>query len=146
MEFWLVRFLMLKKLACAAAICALSMSSAHALLLKCKNVADRPISVAVSYLDYDGKTWLVEGWYNLDPGMQANIDLESSNDIFYLYGEFTGGSEVSGGAGSLQLPIQYRTFKYIQGQNFATPDTTVSFVRGVASNGVAEVTFGPISK
>lgn len=121
-------------------------SSANALLLECKNVTDQPISVALSYLDYDGKTWLVEGWYNFPAGVRANIELESSNDIFYIYGEFGNGALVSGGDGSLDLPVHFRTFKNIQGQQYTRPDATVSFVRGVASQGVAQITFGPFTE
>ena len=129
--------------ALTAGILTLS-SSAQALLLECKNAATEPISVAVSYLDYDGKTWMVEGWYSLQAGERANIELDSSNDIFYIYGEFAGGSEVKGGSGSLDLPVYFRTFKYIQGQNSIRPDKVVSFVRGVAANGSAQISFGPI--
>ena len=138
----------MRKIAAAAALAGTMtvMTSAQALVLECKNVADVPISVAVSYLDYDGKTWMVEGWYNLDAGARANIELDSSNDIFYIYGEFKGNHEVSGGNGSLDLPVYYRTFKYVHGQNQARPDASVSFVRGVAANGVAQISFGPISQ
>ncbi len=137
---------MLKKIMAAGALfLGLAVgNSAQALLLECRNVANAPIAVAVSYLDYDGHTWMVEGWYTLGPGERANIDLESSNDIFYIYGEFQGGSEVAGGSGSLELPIYYKTFKYVQGQNILQADKRVSFIRGVAANGVAQITFGPI--
>ncbi|MGN8852651.1 hypothetical protein [Anaerobiospirillum succiniciproducens] len=122
-----------------------AISSANALVLECKNVADVPISVALSYLDYDGKTWMVEGWYNFPAGSRANIELESSNDIFYIFGEFESGDLVSGGPGALNLPVKYRTFKHIQGQQNGQPDAEVSFVRGVASQGVAQITFGPLA-
>lgn len=139
---------MLRKIATAAALFgSLAVAqSANALLLECKNVANVPISVAVSYLDYDGKTWMVEGWYNLDAGARANIELDSSNDIFYIYGEFEGNHKVQGGQGSLDLPVYYRTFKYVHGQAKMKPDETVSFVRGVAADGVAQISFGPIGQ
>ncbi len=134
-----------KSITAALALGVASLSfNAQALVLDCKNVAQVPIAVAVSYLDYDGKTWLVEGWYNFEPGEHAKIDLDSTNNIFYIYGEFQEGSEVSGGNGSLNLPIYYRTFKYVQGQNALQADKNVNFVRGVASNGVAEIAFGPL--
>lgn len=122
-------------------------SIANALTLDCKNVTTEPIAVAVSYLDLDGKTWYVDGWYNLLPNQQANIELDSNNNFFYIYGEFESGIEVKGGEGSLALPIYYKTFKYIQGQQpDQQPDNVVQFVRGVASDGVAKVTFGPIHR
>lgn len=120
-------------------------TKAQALVLNCKNLAHVPIAVAVSYLDYDGKTWFVEGWYNFQPGQQAKIDLDSSNNIFYIYGEFQEGSEVAGGQASLNLPLYYQSFKYVQGQNLAVPDRSADFVRGVASEGIAEISFGPLS-
>lgn len=139
---------MLRKIVTAATLVGSMVvaSSAQALVLECKNVAHVPISVAVSYLDYDGKTWMVEGWYNLESGARANIQLDSSNDIFYIYGEFEGDQRVQGGEGSLDLPVYYRTFKYVHGQANMKADEKVSFVRGVAANGVAEITFGPISQ
>lgn len=120
-------------------------TKAQALLLNCKNLAHVPIAVAVSYLDYDGVTWFVEGWYNFQPGQQASIDLDSSNNIFYIYGEFQEGSEVAGGRASLKLPLYYNSFKYVQGQNIAVPNRSADFVRGVASDGVAEISFGPLN-
>ncbi|MBU3845091.1 MAG: DUF1036 domain-containing protein [Candidatus Anaerobiospirillum pullicola] len=136
---------MLKKIVSVLTVCAAAVSfQVQALTLECKNLANVPIAVAVSYLDYDGKTWLVEGWYNFEPGERANIELDSSNDIFYIFGEFSNGSEVAGGSGSLTLPIYYRTFKYVQGQVSLPPDRSASFVRGVASKGVAQISFGPL--
>lgn len=136
---------MSKKLLAALALGLSTLSlSAQALVLDCKNVAHVPIAVAVSYLDYDGKTWMVEGWYNFEPGEHAKIELDSNNNIFYIYGEFQEGSEVAGGQGALKLPVYYRTFKYVQGQTAIPPDRSVEFVRGVASNGVAEISFGPL--
>lgn len=143
----LMRMFKLTAAGMALALPLLTAGSAQALVLECKNVADAPIAVAVSYLDYDGKSWMVEGWYTLEAGARANIELDSANDIFYIYGEFAGGSEVAGGNGSLQLPVYYRTFKYMQGQPLAgQPDRSAAFVRGVAANGVANITFGPISR
>lgn len=135
---------MFKKLIAGATLALSSIGAANALTLECTNVANVPISVAVSYLDYDGRSWMVEGWYNLEAGARANIELDSANDIFYIYGEFQGGTEVSGGSGSLNLPVYFRTFKYVQGQQNVQPDRVVSFVRGVASNGSAQIAFGPI--
>ena len=51
---------------------------------------------------------------------------------------------MSGGNGSLNLPICYRTVKYVHGQNALQASKNVNFVRGVASNGVAEIAFGPL--
>lgn len=136
---------MRKILSVVALLSSLVMAnSANALVLDCKNAANRPISVAVAYLDYDGKTWMVEGWYNFESGTHAKIELDSANDIFYIYGEFEGDQRVSGGPGSLDLPVYYRTFKYTHGQAKMKADETVSFVRGVATDGVAEITFGPL--
>ena len=139
---------MLRKIAATLALVAsmAAFNSANALVLDCKNVAHVPISIAVSYLDYDGKTWMVEGWYNLDAGAHAKIELDSSNDVFYIYGEFPGNQKVAGGEGALELPVYYRTFKYIYGQQPAKPDETVFFVQGVATNGLSEITLGPLSR
>ena len=125
----------------------LSATSAAALTLECKNVAHVPVSMAVAYLDYDGKSWMVEGWYTLEAGARANINLDSDNNIFYIYGEFQGGQQVSGGSGSLDLPIYYRTFKYVQKPDgVERPDAVVSFSRGYADNGMAVITLGPINQ
>lgn len=135
-----------KFLAAAAMALALLSTSAQALVLDCKNLAHVPLAVAVSYLDLDGRTWLVEGWYNFEPGEHAKIELDSVNNIFYIYGEFRDGNEVAGGAGSLSLPIYYQTFKYVQNQVALPPERVVSFVRGEALNGVAEISFGPLNQ
>lgn len=125
----------------------LSTHGAAALTLDCKNAAHVPVSMAVAYLDYDGKTWLVEGWYTLEAGSRATIELDSDNNIFYIFGEFKGGQQVSGGSGSLELPIYYRTFKYVQDvKGVVNPDAVVPFSRGYADNGRAVITLGPIKQ
>lgn len=139
---------MLRKMAATVALVGsmAAFSNANALVLECTNVADKPVSLAVAYLDYDGKTWMTEGWYNLDANSRANIELDSANNVFYIYGEFQGGVQVSGGQGALELPIYYRTFKYIYGQNKDKPDDTVLFVQGSAENNVSQITLGPIKQ
>ncbi len=135
------------KWAAVAGAVGLYASSSVALTLECKNITPVPVSMAVAYLDYDGKSWMVEGWYTLEAGARANIELDSDNSIFYIYGEFQGGQQVSGGGGSLELPIYYRTFKYVQSPNgVERPDAVVSFSRGYANNGHAVITLGPIKQ
>lgn len=119
--------------------------TAQALTLECKNLTQEPIAVAVSYLGSDGKTWFIEGWYNLEGQKEALIELPSSNDIFYIFGEFGNGVKVEGGTGSVQLPVVWSDFQYTQGNRLQNPDSVEQFVRGVATKGHAQISFGPFS-
>lgn len=119
--------------------------SAQALTLDCKNLTQEPIAVSVSYLGADGKTWFIEGWYNLEGQKQALIELPSSNDIFYIFGEFGNGVKVEGGSGSVQMPVVWDDFQYTQSQPLQKPDSVEQFVRGVATKGYAQISFGPFN-
>lgn len=119
---------------------------AQALTLDCNNLSNEPIAVAVSYLGSDGNTWFVEGWYNLKAKEHALIELPSSNDVFYIFGEFKNGLKVEGGAGSIRIPVKWDDFQYnTLNQALGTPDSVEQFVRGVATSGYAQISFGPVS-
>lgn len=121
-----------------------SAGAAQSLTLDCENKEDKPIAVAVSYLSSADHKWYVEGWYNLKAKERALIELPSSNNIFYIFGEFQSGHKVEGGPKSIQMPITWDSFKYTQAQPVQNPDSSVYFVRGAATNGYAQISFGPI--
>lgn len=125
---------------------AISLGSvSQALTLDCQNKSSEHIALAVSYLSNDGKTWIVEGWYNLQSQEHALIELPSNNDIFYIFGEFGNNIKVSGGEGSVNMPVVWNEFQYVQADPIKNHDAVESFVRGVATNGYAEISFGPFN-
>lgn len=129
----------------AASLCA--GANVQALTLDCQNKAYEPIAVAVSYLGDDGSTWYVEGWYNLKAQEHALIELPSSNNVFYIFGEFKSGIKVEGGYGSIQIPVLWDNFQYTQADALIPQkaDAVEQFVRGLATNGYAQISFGPVS-
>lgn len=134
--------------ALSAAALALCAGSADALTLECANRTDQNVAIAVSYLDLDNKTWIVEGWYNLQGNTTANIELDSKNNIFYIFGEFANGIRVDGqeGPGGLKLPIFDRTFRYVYGPQVQGASESVVFIRGQAENNHAQITLGPFKQ
>lgn len=134
---------------CAGLIASsLCLGNAQALTLDCQNKASEPIAVAVSYLGDDGNTWYVEGWYNLKAQEHALIELPSSNNIFYIFGEFKNGVKVEGGYGSIQIPVLWSDFQYTLA-NALLPqnaDGVEQFVRGMATKGYAQISFGPVNQ
>ena len=110
---------------------------ANALEVKIENQTKASVVMAFSYLDTKSNEWVVDGWYNVEPQQNALINLDSSNDIYYLYSEFSNGKKLEGGKGSIKLKVNNRSFFYKQSEKQANADREVSFLRARGSDGKA---------
>ncbi|MGN1281993.1 MAG: DUF1036 domain-containing protein [Succinivibrio sp.] len=118
--------------------CALS-SAANALEITVDNVTDSTVVMAFSYLDSQSNEWTVDGWYNVNPNSKAKVNLNSTNDIYYLYSEFSNGKKLEGGKGSVKLRVADRSFLYRQNTPPASANREVSFLRARGNAGKAVI-------
>ena len=89
---------------------ALAAQCAQSLELTIENQTDSTVVLAFSYLDNKHNDWVVDGWYNVNPKKTEKVNLDSKNDIYYLYSEFSNGKKLEGGKGSVNLYVDNRSF------------------------------------
>ena len=121
-------------LSLASVLCAFY---ANALEITIENQTDATVVMAFSYLDNKENDWVVDGWYNVMPKQKAKVELDSKNDIYYLYSEFSNGKKLEGGKGSVDLKVKARSFFYKQKKIPDDVDRTVSFLRARGNDGHA---------
>lgn len=117
-----------------ATVLGVSSFSANALEITIDNQTTSKVAMAFSYLPSNDKDWVVDGWYNVDANEKALLNLDTSNEMYYVYAEFSNGKKIEGGEGAVKLMVQNRSFVYKQN---AAPDSNVrevSFLRA-RSNG-----------
>lgn len=129
----------MKKLFTPLITAALFMHSAHSLEITIENQTDSTVVLAFSYLDNKHNDWVVDGWYNVDPKKTEMVNLDSKNDIYYLYSEFSNGKKLEGGKGSVNLYVANRSFFYKQNKIPKTVQRKVSFVRARGNEGKAHI-------
>ena len=93
--------------------------------------------MAFSYLDNKENDWVVDGWYNVMPKQKAKVELDSKNDIYYLYSEFSNGKKLEGGKGAVDLKVKDRSFFYKQKKIPDDVDRKVSLLRARGNDGHA---------
>ena len=122
----------------ASALGALMLSlSVNALEVTIDNQTEATVVMAFSYLDNNENDWVVDGWYNVKPKQKALVNLDSKNDIYYLYSEFSNGKKLEGGKGSVSLNVKDRSFYYKQSQVTKDLIRKVSFLRARGNEGKA---------
>ena len=99
------------------------------------NTTKATVVMAFSYYDKDKKDWVVEGWYNVESNQKGIVNLNTDNDIFYLYSEFSNGKKLEAGRGSLDLMIKDRSFYYLQKQKPSDMNKKATFLRAKANQG-----------
>ena len=114
-----------------------AITRAQCLEITIDNHTDATVVMAFSYLDNKENDWVVDGWDNVMPRQLAKVDLDSKNDIYYLYSEFSNGKKLEGGSGSVELQIFDRSFFYLQKKPAANYDRKVSFLRARGNEGKA---------
>lgn len=129
----------MKKLFTAIMSVALAMQCANSLELTIENQTDSTVVLAFSYLDNKQNDWVVDGWYNVNPKKTEKVNLDSKNDIYYLYSEFSNGKKLEGGKGSVNLYVDNRAFFYKQNKIPKTVQRKVSFVRARGNEGKAHI-------
>lgn len=129
----------MKKLFTAIMSVALAMQCANSLELTIENQTDSTVVLAFSYLDNKQNDWVVDGWYNVNPKKTEMVNLDSKNDIYYLYSEFSNGKKLEGGKGSVNLYVDNRAFFYKQNKIPKTVQRKVSFVRARGNDGKAHI-------
>lgn len=129
----------MKKLFTAIISVALAMQCANSLELTIENQTDSTVVLAFSYLDNKQNDWVVDGWYNVNPKKTEMVNLDSKNDIYYLYSEFSNGKKLEGGKGSVNLYVDNRAFFYKQNKIPKTVQRKVSFVRARGNDGKAHI-------
>ncbi len=112
---------------------------AEAIELTINNTTDAKLTFAFSYLSNKTDTWVVDGWYNVDPKKQGIITLNTDNGIFYIYGEFSNGRKIEGGKGALKLGIKGETFFYEQSKGLKDKTSTVAFLRAKADSAKSKI-------
>ncbi|NLK85669.1 MAG: DUF1036 domain-containing protein [Aeromonadales bacterium] len=121
------------------ALCALTLAStcmsANALEVTIDNKTKATVVMAFSYLDSKTNDWVVDGWYNVEPEQKALVNLDSKNDIYYLYSEFSNGKKLEGGKGSVVLKVKNRNFFYKQTKPTDDLDRKATFLRARSNNG-----------
>ena len=85
--------------------------------------------MAFSYLDNKENDWVVDGWYNVMPKQKDKVQLDSKNDIYYLYSEFSNARQLDGGKWAVELKVKNRSFFYKQKQSPDDVDRKVSLLR-----------------
>ncbi len=101
------------------------------------NSTDADVAMAFSYLDAGSNKWVVDGWYNIDKKSKGQIKLNTNNELYYIYSEFSNGKKISGGAGSAELKIRSTSFTYEQDKGLPDADRSVSFLRARSNNNKA---------
>lgn len=129
---------MIKKLLACTGLAALC-TTASALDITIKNDTDSTVVMAFSYLSSKENNWVAEGWFNVQPRHSGLVKLDSNNDLYYVYAEFSNGKRFEGGAGSLELNIANTAFFYVQSQ--VPPEYTkkVQFLKARANAGKATI-------
>ncbi len=106
----------------------------QALEVTVDNQTEAKVCLAFSYLSVKDKDWVVDGWYNVEPRQQAQINLDTDNDMYYLYTEFSNGKKIEGGPGAVKLRVQDEAFYCKQDRVPEEKSRVVSFLRA-RSNG-----------
>ena len=114
-----------------------AVSSSQALEVTIDNQTEATVVMAFSYLDTKENDWVVDGWYNVMPKDKVLVNLDSKNDIYYLYSEFSNGKKLEGGKGSVTLAVDDRSFFYRQKKVPPTAERKVSFLRARGNDGKA---------
>ncbi len=124
----------LKNLIMTAGLLALG-SEAFALEIVVNNTTQSEASFAFSYLDSTQSKWLVEGWYNVGPGSQETIVLNTDNALYYLYAELGNGRKIEAAPGQgARLAVFDGSFIYDQEKlGSSEDDKKVGFVRAQSS-------------
>ncbi len=91
-----------------------SLFSANAMDVAVENTTQETVVLAFSYLDKDQDKWMVDGWYNIKPKETSHINLNTNNELYYLYAEFSNGKKIEGGKDSLRLKVRSKSFIYPQ--------------------------------
>lgn len=91
-----------------------SIGSASAIDVTVDNTTQETVVLAFSYLDKDQDKWMVDGWYNIKPKETSHINLNTENELYYLYAEFSNGKKIEGGKDSLRLKVRNKSFLYSQ--------------------------------
>lgn len=103
------------------------------------NLTEAEVTMAFSYLEPRNDTWVVEGWFNVQPHQKGLVSLPTDNELYYIYAEFSNGKRIEGGEGAVTLPISYRSFYLQQDQVPQGSMKEVSFLRARSSGGKATV-------
>ncbi len=125
--------------AAVAAAALLASQWAAALSVVVDNGTEATVSMAFSYLDAKSKKWMVDGWYNISPNEKSRVELNTSNELYYVYAEFSNGKKISGGTGSADLKVKETNFLYPQDKDLPDASRTVSFLRARSSNNQATI-------
>lgn len=129
----------MRKILLTAFIGAFISCNAQALEVTVDNQTKATVVMAFSYLDKTSKEWVVDGWYNVKPQKKGIINLDTDNDIYYLYSEFSNGKKLEGGNGSIKLKVQERSFFYKQNDAPSSLNREVSFLRARGNLGKAVI-------
>lgn len=129
----------MRKFLLTAFLGAFISSNAQALEVTVDNQTKATVVMAFSYLDKTSKEWVVDGWYNVKPQKKGIINLDTDNDIYYLYSEFSNGKRLEGGNGSIKLKVQERSFFYKQNDAPSSLNREVSFLRARGNLGKAVI-------
>ncbi len=129
----------LNKILGTLAAAALLSGSAQALEITVDNQTDSKVAMAFSYLSNQDKEWVVDGWYNVDPKNKARIDLDTDNELYYVYSEFSNGKKIEGGQGAVDLMIQNRSFYYKQKEAPTRHARSVKFLRARSNSNKATI-------
>lgn len=99
---------------CLLICCLLPAVSAFALELTAANHTTKKISLAVSYMHSDSKTWVCRGWWTIEPLGKLSIKLDTNNRLIYFLG-VSGKTRWGGKAdaeGTVSLPVTSQKFLY----------------------------------
>ncbi|MCR5535993.1 MAG: DUF1036 domain-containing protein [Succinivibrio sp.] len=111
----------------------------QALEITVDNQTEAKVCLAFSYLSSEEQSWVVDGWYNVEPKQQAQINLNTDNDMYYLYTEFSNGKKIEGGPGAVNLRVLDESFYFKQDDVPSEEARTVSFLRARSNGNKANI-------
>lgn len=112
--------------------------SVQALEITINNKSSAEAVFAFSYLERGTQRWVVDGWYNAAAHSSGVLDVNSDNDVYYLYAELESGRAISDPRG-IALAVADTPFYYAQDEGLPEATRTVRFVRTSANNGKAQI-------
>jgi uncharacterized membrane protein len=81
-----------------------------------QNNYDKTFYLAFIYYDADEAEWTTRGWYEVNEGKTRSITFKTYLSEFHMYGEFSDGTPLPEGAGSLERTVIDEEFIYRQGE------------------------------
>lgn len=115
-------------------------SSSFATEVTINNYSNSKASFAFAYLDSTTNKFVVEGWYNVKANASSIVNLNTDENYYYLYAEFSNGNVIKGADNNIGLfEVVPESFYYFKDSLNLKDPRKVSFVKANATNKKANI-------